>query len=257
MKHKYYLVIIALFLYSIGTDAQEAKTNDSARVNQYGQEVKWQRLHGEAQEGILKFTSDDKSYSIWLDNRVLFDAGIFSDDALNKLGNGAKIRRARFAIKSILWDKWYAELDLDFAGSQLELKDAYIMHMFDSRNLNIKAGHFREGFGLETNTTSRYVNFIERSLASKLDPSRHLGVQAIHWRDKYVVSGGVHFNSVGDLEEAEISKDANKDNGQDEGYSLTGRAVYRPIIDNEKVVHLGVAGSYRTPKTTAEIPNSY
>lgn len=257
MKNKFYALIIALFLYSIGSYAQDVKKNDSIRINQYGREVKWLSLNGEAQDGILNFTSDDKSYSLWFDNRVQFDGGFFSNDALNAIGNGAKIRRARFAVKTIIWDNWYAELDLDFSDSELELKDAYIKYTFDTGDFNIKAGHFRESFGMETTTTSRYVTFMERSLASKLDPSRHLGIQANYWKDKYLVSGGVHFNTVGGAEEVELSQDANKDDGQDEGYSFTGRVVYRPIMDKDKVLHFGVAGSYRTPKTTAEIPNSF
>ena len=258
MKNKYYVALVALFLYNIGTFAQEIKKNDSVPINQYGQKiVSSLSLYGEAQDGILKFTSDDKSYSLWFDNRVQFDGGFFSDNTLNLIGNGATIRRARFAVKAIIWNNWYAELDLDFSGSAVELKDAYIKYTFDSGDLNIKAGHFRESFGLETNTTSRYVNFIERSLASKLDPSRHLGIQINHWAEKYVVSGGIHFNTVGDLEEVTFSKDANKDYGLDEGYAYTGRIVYRPIIDNEKVLHLGFAATYRTPQTTAEVPYSF
>ncbi|WP_175418953.1 OprO/OprP family phosphate-selective porin [Aureibaculum algae] len=257
MKNKFYALIIALFLYSIGSYAQDVKKNDSIRINQYGREVKWLSLNGEAQDGILNFTSDDKSYSLWFDNRIQFDGGIFSNDALNPIGNGATIRRARFAIKAIIWNNWYGELDLDFSGSAVELKDAYVKYTFDSGDLNIKAGHFRESFGLETNTTSRYVTFIERSLSSKLDPSRHLGIQANHWKDKYILSGGAHFNTVGELEEVTLSQDANKDFGLDEGYAFTGRVVYRPIIDNDKVLHLGVAATYRTPQTTAEVPNSF
>ncbi|KGL64285.1 phosphate-selective porin O and P family protein [Polaribacter sp. Hel1_85] len=246
-----------MILYNLGSIAQENKKNDSIRLNQYGQKVSWLSLHGEVQEGILKFTSDDNSYSLWLDNRVQFDGAFFSNDALNPIGNGATIRRARFAIKAIMWNNWYAELDLDFSGSAVELKDAYLKYTFDSGDLNIKAGHFRESFGMETTTTSRYITFMERSLASKLDPSRHLGLQANYWKEKYLLSGGIHFNTVGDLEEFEISQDHNKDLGLDEGYAFTGRAVYRPIIENEKVLHFGIAATYRTPQTTAEVPHSF
>lgn len=257
MRIKFYTLAAALALYSIGSYAQEIKKKDSIRLNQYGQEVTALSLNGEAQDGFLKFTSDDKSYALWFDNRVYFDGAMFANDVYNPIGNGVMIRRARFAVKAVVWKNWYAEVDLDFAGSELELKDAYVKYTFDSGNFNIKAGQFRESFGMETVTTSRYVTFIERSYMSKLDPSRHLGLQLNHWADKYLITGGVHFNTIGDAEELMFSQDANKDNGTDEGYSFTGRAVYRPILDDEKVLHLGIAGSYRTPKTSAEIPNSF
>jgi len=257
MKNKLSTLVAALILFGIGLNAQENKKTDTVRINQYGQEVSFQPVSGEAQDGILKFTSKDKSYSVWFDNRVQFDGALFSNNTLNPIGNGTTIRRARFAVKANLWNNWYGEIDLDFSGSATELKDAYLKYTFDSDNFNIKGGHFKENFGMETTTTSRYLTFIERSLSSKLDPSRTLGIQANYWSEKYLLSGGIHFNTVGDSEEVTFSQAANKDLGVDEGYSLTGRFVFRPIIDQDKVLHLGIAGSYRTPKTDAEIPGSY
>lgn len=257
MKRKICTLVVALVLYSIGSTAQELKKSDTLRLNQYGQEVSFKSLNAESQDGVLRFTSDDNSYSIWLDNRVQFDGAFFPNNVYNPIGNGAMIRRARFGVKAIFWTNWYGEIDLDFAGSAVELKDAYVKYTVDADNFNMKAGHFKESFGMETTTTSRYLTFIERALSSKLDPSRHLGVQINYWADHYLLTAGVHFNTIGELEEVTFSQDANKDFGVDEGYSYTGRAVFRPIIDDEKVLHLGVAGSYRTPKSTAEVIGSY
>lgn len=256
MRNKFYTMLVGLFLYGIGINAQEFKLNDTVRVNQYGQKVGWLSLNGEAREGILSFTSKDENYLFWFDNRIQFDLAAFSSDTYNEIGNGAMIRRARFAVKAILYKNWYGELDVDFAGGQVELKDAYVKYTFDSGDLNIKAGHFRESFGMETLTTSRYLTFMERSFVSKMDASRSLGIQVHNWKDRYILTGGVHFNTVSESGEVIISQNNNKNFGIDEGYSFTGRAVYRPIIDEDKVLHLGVAGSYRTPKTTAEVPYS-
>ncbi|MFK5878585.1 MAG: porin [Flavobacteriaceae bacterium] len=259
MRNKFYTLVVALVLYSIGTHAQQTITEriDSVRMNQYGQQVSWLSLNPEAQEGILNFTSDDGSYRFWMDNRVQLDAAVFSNDTYNPIGNGLNIRRARMAFKAILWDNWYAELDLDFAGSHIEMKDMIIGYIMSEHNLILKAGQFKESFGMETTTTSRYLTFMERSFISKMDASRHLGFQATHWADKYLLIGGIHFNTQGDMEEVEFSQDQNKDFGIDEGYSFTGRAVYRPIIDDDKVLHLGVAATYRTPKTDLEVPNTF
>lgn len=259
MRNKFCTLLVAFVLYSIGTNAQQTVTEriDSVRMNQYGQKVDWQTLNPEVQDGIVNFTSDDGSYRFWMDNRVMFDAAVFSNDTYNPIGNGLTIRRARIAFKAILWNNWYTELDLDFSGSATEMKDMIVGYMMPEQNLILKAGHFRENFGMETVTTSRYLTFMERSLMSKLDPSRHLGFQAHHWGERYNLIGGVHFNTQGDNEEVELSKDQNKDLGIDEGYSLTGRAVFRPIYDVDKVLHLGVAGTYRTPKTHTEVPNMF
>ena len=252
-------MLAAFVLYSIGMNAQKKLSErlDSVRINQYGQEVNWLSLNPEVQDGILNFTSEDGSYHFWMDNRVQMDAAVFSNDVLNPIGNGITIRRARIAFKAVLWNNWYAEVDLDFSGSTVEMKDMYIGYIFDNQNLILRAGHFRENFGMETITTSRYLTFMERSFISKMDASRHLGFAAQHWGNRYNLIGGIHFNTQGDFEEVEWSQDQNKDLGIDEGYSLTGRAVFRPIYDEDKVLHIGAAGTFRTPKTETEFPNMF
>jgi len=258
MKNKYYILLAAMMLSSIGSFAQIEETDKSVTLNQYGQQVESIGLEAEARNAIITFESEDGNYKFWMDNRVLFDGAYFFDeDTYNGIGNGVTIRRARLAIKTILHKNWYAEIDMDFAGSAVELKDAYVKYTNDEGVFNVKAGHFRESFSMETTTTSRYVQFIERSLPAKFSPSRHLGFQANYIHDKYLLSGGIHFNTIGDYEEAELTQDANKDFSKDEGYSLTGRAVWRPIFDTEKVLHIGSAASFRTPKTHYEALDSY
>lgn len=259
MKIRFFALVAAMMLFSIGSFAQEDKTTEnSVTFNQYGQKVKTVKLDAEARNGLLSFESKDKNFKFWLDNRVYLDGGMFFDNSTyNPIGNGITIRRARFAVKAKLHKNWYGEIDLDFAGATTELKDLYIKYTNDAKDFNFKAGQFKEGFSMETTTTSRYITFLERSLASKFSPSRHLGFQANYMKEKYLLIGGIHFNKQGEFEEVEFGQDANKKQGRDEGYSLTGRAVYRPIIDDEKFVHIGAGFSYRTPKTDLEIPDSY
>ncbi len=259
MKIKFYTLVVAIMLFGTALNAQEKKKTDQpTNINQYGQKVETIKLSSDARNGILSFESKDKDIKFWLDNRVLFDGGYFFDsDNLNPIGNGVTIRRARFAVKAKLYKNWYGEIDLDFAGAVAELKDLYIKYTNDTQTFNIKAGHFKEGFSMETTTTSRYLTFMERSLASKFSPSRHLGLQFNYMKERYLLIGGIHFNTQGEYEEVEFSQSANKKKNTDEGYSLTGRFVFRPLINNEKFIHLGIGASYRTPKTDLEVPNSY
>ncbi len=134
---------------------------------------------------------------------------------------------------------------MDFSGSEVELKDAYVMYDL-GKGAFVRAGHFKEPFSMETTTTSRYLTFMERSLVSKMTPSRHLGVQGAYSGAWWMVTGGVFFNTVGDAEEVGYTKDNNKKYGTDEGYSFTGRAVVNPIIDKDKVLH--IVCRLQTPK---------
>ena len=137
MKNKLKTMLVALLLYSIGSYAQDV-TKDSITLNQYGQMVESEDLDAQARNAIITFESKDGNYKFWMDNRVLFDGAYFFDnDTYNEIGNGVVIRRARLAIKTKLHKNWYGEIDMDFAGSQLELKDAYIKYTNDAGDLNV------------------------------------------------------------------------------------------------------------------------
>ncbi|MBN1251569.1 MAG: hypothetical protein JXA16_05500, partial [Bacteroidales bacterium] len=243
--------IFALFFFSATAFAQ----TDSVRTNAYGQIVKRYKLSAESRDGILTFESADQKFRTWTDVRVQMDANVFSRDTYNDIGNGVNIRRARLAVKTILYENWKGEIDLDFAGSGVELKDAYIMYDFD--NAFVKTGHYKEPFSMEETTTSRYITFMERSLVSKMTPSRHLGFSGSYVGSWWMTTGGVFFNTVGDAEEVLFTQNNNKDSGIDEGYSFTGKIVVNPILKDDMMIHVGLAASHRTPKSHLEVPNSY
>jgi len=230
------------------------QVDDTVRYNQYGMKVSRNPLNAEARNGILVFESKDQNYKIWYDARVQVDGGMFFGDTYNPIGNGTSIRRARFAVKSEFARGWYAELDMDISNSELEIKDALLEKMIGD-HFSLRAGNFKEGFSIETTTTSRYLSFIERAnVAATFGPSRHIGVDATYNKNMIFATTGLFFQEIGGLEERVFSEDNNKDFGTDEGYSLTGKLVLMPGHSNPDAgLHLGVAGSYRTPKTDSEI----
>ena len=256
--------ITFLLLFVAFSTVLFAQHDTNQVTNQYGVVVDRHPLNPEDREGILTFESKDQGYKLWLDNRVYIDVAYFFDkDTYNPIGNGVTVRRARFAIKAILHENWYGEIDLDFAGSHVEMKDMIIGYRFTEKagwkkNLSFRAGHFKESFSMEYVTTSRYVTFIERSIVNKLVPSRHIGIQARKYDKYWLVYSGLHFAKLGGSEEADFSQSHNKKLGMDEGYSWTTRAVLRlPIPTHDMIFHVGGSYSYRTPKTSWESPNSW
>ena len=220
--------------------------------DQYGNIIKDRKfLSAEARNGILVFESKSQDYKLWLDVRVQADAQFFSKNTLNEIGNGAKIRRARLAVKTLINKNLYAELDINVANGILELNDAYLQYDF-TKGLSSRVGNFKEPFSMTQTTTSRYVKFMERSLeVGTFAPSRHIGCETSYSGKKFLAVGGIFFQEIEDSEKAIYTEDNNKDFGRDEGYSLTGKFVYQPF--NHKTdygLHLGVAYSYRTPKTS-------
>lgn len=208
--------------------------------------------------GKLTFETKDKAFKLWLDNRIYVDAAYYSpttdinglsskpnkdlefDDGKFRFDNGAIIRRARFGIKGTLYNKWNAELDLDFAYNEVEIKDMYVGYKFNDR-ISIKAGNFKEPMSMERLTSSKYLISMERPMPIEMFAGgRKLGIAATAWNKHWWASGGVFGSEVSILQKE-------KNRGSD-GYGFTARAAVSPILREDMVLHIGAYGTYRTPE---------
>ncbi|MCR5561118.1 MAG: OprO/OprP family phosphate-selective porin, partial [Bacteroidales bacterium] len=166
---KILLILATLTIAATAAFAQQ-------KYNQYGVAVQSDRLDVEAQDGILVMESPVSGYKLWFDVRAQADGAVYfgAPDYADAIGNGTSIRRARFAVKGQIDEKWYGEFDMDLANGLVELKDAIIRYT-GIPNLDLQVGNFKENFSIQRNTTSRYLQFMERPMVcSALAPSRHL-----------------------------------------------------------------------------------
>ena len=267
MKRFFTILTAACALLSVGKiAAQTTSANTSSPlksayttdVNQYGQTVSVIPLSAESQDGFLVFQNKAADYRIWFDVRVQTDGAVFWGDTkgADKIGNGVSVRRARFAIKGEFRKDWYGELDVDLADGVVELKDAY-MRYDGIKNVQLQVGNFKESFSLSRNTTSRYLQFIERPMAVAFAPSRHIGLQAKFEVPIFWAAAGAFFQPVEGAETRANVEDNNKDMGNSTGYSFTGKMAVRPLYELEDAsLHIGFAASYRTPKADLS-PKNY
>lgn len=221
-------------------------------INQYGQQVRVTPLTVEQQDGILVLQNKKIDYKIWFDIRIQGDAAFYwgQDKDFDQIGNGASMRRTRFAVKAQLDRNWYGEFDTDWSSGVCEIKDAYLEYT-GTPGLSLQIGNFKENFSIQRNTTSRYLQFMERPMATSLAPSRHMGINAAYDLNWLWLSAGVFGPELKGAEEQTAMEDNNKDFGHDEGLSLTGKAVLRPLYKSDhSSLHLGAAYSYRQPKVT-------
>ncbi len=242
------LLIAAVAVASIfGAQAQEAE------VNQYGQKVTSLPINASVQDGILVFQNKDAGYKMWFDVRVQGDAAVYFgyDKNLTTIGNGMSFRRTRFAVKTQIDKNWYGEFDTDWTSGTPEIKDA-ILEYTGIENLEIKMGNFKENFSIQRNSTSRYLLFMERAMVTYLAPSRHMGINFKYDLPALWLSAGVFGPELKGTEEQMAMEDNNKDYGQSEGLSYTGKVVWRPLHKmTNGSLHIGAAVSYRDPKTTS------
>jgi phosphate-selective porin OprO/OprP len=238
-------------IMSLGIYAQIE--GDSIRYNQYGVPVSRTALKAENRDGILVFESADQNYRFWFDVRVQIDGAVFfgKKNYMDPIGNGVNNRRSRLAIKAQITKDWYGEIDTDLSSGAFELKEAVIRYT-GLEGIDINIGNFKEDFSMEQTTSSRYIPFIERSMAvNAFSPSRHLGADIRYDSKKWFhASAGIFFQTIDNLETATFVEDNNKDFGRNQGVSYTGKMYFTPLYNYKDMgLHLATGASYRTPKT--------
>lgn len=239
--------IISLLLMLL-ISALAAEVNFAQEVRVPGGEEKIP-LGVNARNGKLLFESEDGNFSWWFDSRLQIDGAMYFENK-NKMSNGTVLRRLTFAMKTVLWKDWQAELDVDFAEDvsvdpQTSLRDMWVQYTFPWINISLRAGNFKEPFGMERLNSSRLLTFLERSAISNALPlGRRVGVSARYWNDYGQVTAAVMGHEAG----------TRIDKGQrDEGFSTNVRITAAPINKHGENVHIGLAGSYKVPDAVADL----
>lgn len=240
-------LLVALFIETMAF----AQTEDKA-VDQYGNKVNVQDVNATERDGILVFESKDKNYKFWFDSRVQVDFGAYFGQPVwaDPIGNGASIRRARFAVKTQITRDWYGEVDMELANGSFELKDAIVRYN-GLKNWQFSVGSQKPDFSISRNTSSRYLEFMERPMVvSAFAPSRHLGIFAKYSNKYFFGSASVLFQEIEGQETRTYVEDYNKDQGMSEGLSYLGKIVVRPLNEADYGIHIGGAVMYDQPKTS-------
>ncbi|MBZ0090026.1 MAG: OprO/OprP family phosphate-selective porin [Thermoanaerobaculia bacterium] len=200
-------------------------------------------LAGFYDNGYLVFTSKDGAFKYWLDGRINLDAATYSG-AENRLADGAEVRRARIGIKATLFEDWLAELDLDFADNEVEIKDLWVGYAGFDDSL-IKLGNHKAPFGLENLTSSKYITFIERGYIDAWVPDRRLGLNYSRWGERWQASAGLYGQAAGSFNDKDSLGGGGA--GTDQELGLVGRFTFAPILEKDRVLHLGLAATHMKP----------
>src|SRR5687768_17180024 len=137
--------------------------------------------------------------------------------------------------------------EVDFATSDVQLKDVFFgidKIPFVGR---IQAGHFKEPIGLDWMTSSRFLTFLERAApVEAFGPERNfgVGVSGAKLGERLTYAAGLFTET----------SEAGKVTAIDSNYHLTARVTGVPWYDEEakgaRVLHVGIGGSYIDPSDT-------
>jgi len=120
----------------------------------------------------FRFESGDKRHAIGISGRVHGDYRYFADDTSP---NTFDVRRAYLGVQGKLYDIYTFDVTGDFAQSGATLDVAWLnAAWFEPAQLRI--GQFKMPFSIEEQTSSRFIDFQERSMMNALVPAKERGL---------------------------------------------------------------------------------
>lgn len=221
----------------------------------------------------IEWISPDKAFKVHIGGRTQFEGVWYQNNPTDLAGAGGAtppgqdaltFRRARLRADGTIYETIDYVMEFDFVNSlsrekasadNTELNTANIPAptdlWFNFTDLplvgNLRVGNFKEPIGFEHATSSRFLNFLERSYLQDLfaGPFNNGFSPGVLIFDSWGDDSGMwylagvknnYFNVFG------------FDVG-DGGYAADARVTYTPIFDEHEhqVLHLGLSGSVRDP----------
>lgn len=183
-------------------------------------------------ERSISFESTDGSFKFKPRGRLHTDLA-FHDNDIQRLGDGAKFRRARLGFEGTVFNVFDYLFEYDFAASGVGgIRDAYLKYTgFDQAGITV--GNFKHPFSLEQLISSNNGTFIERPLVDALVPGRAIGLGVDTSGKQWTAALGAFGAAPGDYA-----------SGVDNRWDVTGRLTFAPINESGRVLHFGGAGRY-------------
>jgi phosphate-selective porin OprO and OprP len=233
------VAIYMRFLFApVMVNAQESQTNESPE----SEEVTWKAYWSEG----FKFKSSDDRFNFKFGGRIMNDWVVpvsYDNNLRTSFGeptHGTEFRRVRFYNSGTIYNNIEYKLHFDFTGGDADLKDAFIRINQIPAIGHLKIGHYKEPFGLEELTSSKYITFMARAMTSHFQPSRNAGV-TIH---NEILDGRMTY-ALGTFRDTDVYGSSIA--GETARYNATGRITGLPWKHGDNFLHLGLAYQMRNP----------
>ena len=232
----------------------------------------------------LFLETEDKKYAFKIGGRLLIDGGGISGPVAQGYNGMTRFSQARLEVEG-LFRPWFYKLQYDFSGLGVNsgyvgegwrdafvgIQDERLSHPLLAQPVYFKVGNQYESFSLEALASSKYRDTIERPMAvDAIAPFRHMGVaMGLIGKNNWTGHFGLYSISPQDWTVAPggygtpaqtatlnyYGAGANNKNwyqpyGGGAYWEATGRITHAPILDEHRLLHLGIAGSYHQPNSS-------
>jgi len=201
------------------------RAQQEARMAEAEREKQAKDLAGSFTAGIENykpyFRTNDGDFKFELGGVIMLDYDAAEPDARTlggtKLFSRFLVRRARLDVTGTLFNWVGVKVEGDFTEG-ISLKDAFLELRF-FKEASVRGGQFKVPFSLEELTSSRFIDFVERSVINELSPAREQGIMLYGSLLEGVL--GYQFGVFNGVPEEAVETNNSKD--------LAGRLVLQPF----------------------------
>ncbi|GMR22183.1 MAG: hypothetical protein BMS9Abin37_0515 [Acidobacteriota bacterium] len=195
----------------------------------------------------IRFETEDKVNSFKFGGRIMNDWAFPGSDSdlenvIGAIKGGSEFRRARLYLSGTVYQRVEFKAQYDFSSVVTGFKDVYVGIKKVPYVGTLRIGHVKEPLGLEMLTSSKYITFMERSLASIFYPERNTGFLVFNnaFDQRLTWSAGAFLNA-GAQGNARATED----------FNYTARLTGLPFYSEggRKLLHLGIGASSRAATT--------
>ncbi|MBR4620935.1 MAG: hypothetical protein IKO46_08120 [Salinivirgaceae bacterium] len=199
--------------------------------------------------GQIKVKTESGDMNVRFIGRTNFDAGTYitsSDTNLND-HNGIAMNDTRLGVLANFDEKFSAKIEVCYASKAISFRDLWIGYKLNDNSSLTVGNHFQPYGAKPLGLSYKFVEDASADLA--FCPARKIGLSYAYTSDPFNFTAG-------------LFSDGNVDNGKniDKGWSLAAKAIYRPILDESTVLHIGLAPMFvQSPNTvsfTGSIPTT-
>lgn len=239
-------------------EARNAELEQQATAAETRVEAAGKKESNQVRFGFAPTLSDDKGDFTFKPRGVIeADYALFGERAGGyDYNDGTGFRRARIGLEGTALKVFNYRIEVDFAGNQVGITDAYLQYA-GIDDLLLTAGQHKAPFGLESNNSDNYNTFLERGMFTNAfgnaGAERRIGLSAA-WAPNETLN--VAAGLFGDNESIARSTGSAVTDSPDESIGANARLAWEPVFEKGRILHLGASGYYRTNVKTGDAARS-